>query len=336
MKIDNHISELLYCHDCVIVPGFGGFIGNYQPARIHPTQHTFYPPSKKISFNKNLLLNDGLLANHIALRESASYPEAVRQIGAYVSGAQTELDKGARFAIEKVGVLYYDPEKNLRFEADLSVNYLEDSFGMGLIQSPPIRREGFRKTEKRFTDRPLIEPARRRTWVRKHGWKVAAIVPVAAFSIWLSINTTLFSRLNISYGNLNLFHDTALPVKQTPPVPVHETAPPPAPSFVNDSASALPAAADTTATAPADVPPPAIESPGKNFLVIAGCFAVPGNAEKYVKVLRDKGYPASINGTNGAGLTMVAFNSFEGREEAVLELARIKAEYDSTAWLFVR
>ena len=44
MKIEEHISELLFEHDCVIVPDFGGFVCNYAPARIDPVKHLFEPP----------------------------------------------------------------------------------------------------------------------------------------------------------------------------------------------------------------------------------------------------------------------------------------------------
>ena len=61
--IDNYICELLYDHDCVIIPGLGGFIANFEPARIIRKQHTIMPPSKKIAFNGKLKNNDGLLAD---------------------------------------------------------------------------------------------------------------------------------------------------------------------------------------------------------------------------------------------------------------------------------
>ena len=51
MKVEKHISELLYDHDCVIIPELGGFVGNYTPAQIHPVRHTFTPPFKNIIFN---------------------------------------------------------------------------------------------------------------------------------------------------------------------------------------------------------------------------------------------------------------------------------------------
>ena len=80
MKIDRHISNLLYDHDCVIVPSFGGFLVSYQPAQLQSIQHTFYPPSKKIAFNVFLKNNDGLLANFIAHKESLTYAEALKGI----------------------------------------------------------------------------------------------------------------------------------------------------------------------------------------------------------------------------------------------------------------
>ena len=54
MKIEEYISDLLFEHDCVIVPDFGGFVCNYGPAAIDPAKHLFEPPAKRILFNKGL------------------------------------------------------------------------------------------------------------------------------------------------------------------------------------------------------------------------------------------------------------------------------------------
>ena len=66
IKIDVYISDLLYSYDCVVIPDFGGFVANYASAKVQAVQHKITPPSKKISFNKNLRTNDGLLNNYIA------------------------------------------------------------------------------------------------------------------------------------------------------------------------------------------------------------------------------------------------------------------------------
>ena len=60
-SVVHYISELLFLHDCVIVPEFGGFIGNRKSAQLNKTTNSLTPPSKQILFNTNLKTNDGLL-----------------------------------------------------------------------------------------------------------------------------------------------------------------------------------------------------------------------------------------------------------------------------------
>ena len=69
-SIDYYINELLYIHDCVIIPGFGGFVGNHISAKLNKASKTLTPPSKQILFNENLKTNDGLLINYILENEN--------------------------------------------------------------------------------------------------------------------------------------------------------------------------------------------------------------------------------------------------------------------------
>ena len=65
-SVSYYISELLFLHDCVIIPDFGGFIGKKRSAILNTTTGTLNPPSKQIVFNKNLNANDGLLISYIS------------------------------------------------------------------------------------------------------------------------------------------------------------------------------------------------------------------------------------------------------------------------------
>lgn len=56
-----HIEILLLENDCVVVPGFGGFIAHYMPAVWNETEEVFYPPVRAIGFNAQLKINDGIL-----------------------------------------------------------------------------------------------------------------------------------------------------------------------------------------------------------------------------------------------------------------------------------
>ena len=96
MDITAFIRELLFGHDCVIVPGFGGFIGNYTPARIDKSTSTFYPPVKQISFNRNLNHNDGLLVGRISESAKINYGDArnlVEEFVSYLSGKNLKKGK---------------------------------------------------------------------------------------------------------------------------------------------------------------------------------------------------------------------------------------------------
>ncbi|MCK5765559.1 MAG: SPOR domain-containing protein, partial [Bacteroidales bacterium] len=68
--IDRYISELLFDHDCVILPGVGGFLTNYSGARIHPIRHSFQPAARTLVFNANLRTNDGLLIDYVSRAQS--------------------------------------------------------------------------------------------------------------------------------------------------------------------------------------------------------------------------------------------------------------------------
>ena len=55
------LRELLFVQECVIIPGFGGFLTKYKSADIDYLNYTITPPTKSISFNRQLRNDDGLL-----------------------------------------------------------------------------------------------------------------------------------------------------------------------------------------------------------------------------------------------------------------------------------
>lgn len=78
--IERHIVALLLDNDCVIVPGFGGFMAHNIAASYNEKDNLFIPPSRTIGFNPQLTMNDSLLAQAYVICYDMSYPEALRQI----------------------------------------------------------------------------------------------------------------------------------------------------------------------------------------------------------------------------------------------------------------
>lgn len=154
MKISKYIGDLLFEYECIVIPGLGGFITNDIPAKIQNDQRTFIPPSKKIVFNAFLKTNDGLLINQIAKAENISYSDSKHKVESFVNKCFKALNEGKKINFQKVGILFFDNEKNIQFDPDVNQNYLAESYGMSSFISPPIRRETTRHIiEKKFIDR---------------------------------------------------------------------------------------------------------------------------------------------------------------------------------------
>ncbi|HSZ24486.1 MAG TPA: SPOR domain-containing protein [Cytophagaceae bacterium] len=141
MSIESHIQKLLFEHNCVVIPNFGGFISEYKGVEIHPITHRFTVPSKRIAFNEQLKANDGLLATTIAKAEGKSIAEANECIKNFVASIREELRVNNNYVFYEIGKLFYNIDHKLEFEPDARVNYLEESFGFQELFFKPIDRK---------------------------------------------------------------------------------------------------------------------------------------------------------------------------------------------------
>ncbi len=235
MKIENHISQLLFKHDCVIIPQFGGFVGNYKPATLDRIQNKFSPPSKEISFNKNLIHNDGLLANHISISENVGYEEANIILKKYSDDLKSDLRNGKKIIFEEVGTLAFDENRNILFEPGYSKNYLLSSFGLTSFHSPKIKNISTESQaplrenapEIKFIDRPpagmenTAGKNKKITVSRKRVKKIilysAVAFPLICFLLWIPFNLKKLDSPGqnagtINYSNLFSFGPKNLPV----------------------------------------------------------------------------------------------------------------------------
>jgi len=182
------IRELLFGHDCVIVPGFGGFIGNYSPARIDKSTSTFYPPLKQISFNRNLNNNDGLLIGKISSSSGLNYGDARNIVEEFVSGVRRKLEKGEKVVFDNVGSFINNQEGNIQFEPDRDVNYYLDSYGLESFQCLPLVGYDVRKRIIRQKDKDPVAQVS----VRKILWRAAVIIPLLSLLVIVPLKTDLF------------------------------------------------------------------------------------------------------------------------------------------------
>ena len=136
-KFIDYISDLLFLHDCVIIPDFGGFICNYKSAYIDAESGVICPPGKDILFNRNLTHNDGLLVNWIADKENISYDKASKQLTLFCEDLKIRLNQKQRVVFGDIGVFFTDRRFNIIFEPGKN-NFFSEAFGMEAIAMEPF------------------------------------------------------------------------------------------------------------------------------------------------------------------------------------------------------
>ena len=80
IELAQHIEVLLLENDCVIVPGFGGFIAHYAPAMRVAEENLFLPPTRTIGFNPQLTLNDGVLVQSYMAVYDTNFSDATKMV----------------------------------------------------------------------------------------------------------------------------------------------------------------------------------------------------------------------------------------------------------------
>lgn len=133
MSLESHLQTLLYDHDCVVIPAFGGFLTRYRSAHIHPVQGTVVPPSKILTFNRQLVANDGLLAQEIQRAEGGTMDEAHTRLQHRVAQMEADLAERKRVELQGIGVVYTDQAGNYRFSPAGDLNFLSESFGLSPV-----------------------------------------------------------------------------------------------------------------------------------------------------------------------------------------------------------
>ncbi len=341
MEIRNCIAELLSEHDCVIIPGFGGFIGNYTPARIDPVNHTFHPPSKQLLFNVNLRHNDGLLATRISTTLSISYHDASRIAEGFSDECIQVLNSGESLQFPRIGRLFAGNEGNIQFEQHKTSNLLTDSFGLGTFISPPVSQTASRGNLRR-KKAVTINTVKRGFRIPKiFRWAAVLAIPIAIAGV---IGVMQYDKISTRYANnagilssvFSRFSSASLFEKKSVPSGIK----PIATTSQGDSKTVDPPVEEQTGkeivaeTASAAV----VETvnSGDRFAVIIGAFKLEENAEKLILELQAKGIGASVYDQSRSGLYRVTMGTFSNRKEALQLLASAQSTGFQGAWLLAK
>jgi hypothetical protein len=121
------LEHLLYDHECVIIPQFGGFVVNAQDYEFNAKESKIYPKRKCVAFNEKLKTDDRFLTTEWALKKSLSHKEASIEIAAISKDLKSLIVSQGSLTFGQLGTFTLNTENRLSFtpnpdfNADLSV-----------------------------------------------------------------------------------------------------------------------------------------------------------------------------------------------------------------------
>ena len=136
------LPGMFWDHDCVMLPGLGGFVCNPRSAWYDEAKRQIVPPSRDVLFNPRLTTNDGVVANELMAKHGLAYGEALKAVESLVDHVLAGLDKGETVEMPGLGKLYREEDQQLRFMADVEFEQMLQSFGHASI--PLAAREAVR------------------------------------------------------------------------------------------------------------------------------------------------------------------------------------------------
>ena len=331
------IIQLLLRHNCVVVPGFGGFVAKQVAAEIDLDKGLLAPPKKALLFNRFLLTDDGLLLAEFARLRGLYYEEAKAQLQAHTDALQRQLSAGETIQLPKLGTFSKQPDGQISFEQDRFFNLLLSSYGLANLNfvAQPIQAA---------QETPIIE-LQPQSEPNKINWtRVAAaacLLPFAFYSFWIPTQTNALQSGLFSSSDFNPLHQQDAPAYAKSSIDYTATASQQeaAPEFEEGSkirfeayewqpgytfmvkVPAVPAQRITQQTVPQPTNPNQIEvSAPAAYDFIVGCFSNLQNAQNLQLKLKRDGFAARL--IQNGPLTKVS----AGAAQNLTELQQLKQQ----------
>jgi hypothetical protein len=201
------VIQLLLRHNCVVVPGFGGFVAKQVSAELDFQKGILSPPKKALLFNRFLLTDDGLLLAEYARQYGLYYEDAKGQLQAFTDSLQRQLLNGETIKLAKLGSFTRQSDGQITFEQDRFFNLLLSSYGLTNLNfvSKPVEI---------VEESPIIElapvvGASKIQWARMAA--AACFLPLAFYSFWIPTQTNALQSGLFSSSDFNPMHEQVEP-----------------------------------------------------------------------------------------------------------------------------
>jgi len=337
LRIITHIERLLLVHDCVIVPGFGGFVLQAVSAVYDEKEHLFNPQRKEIVFNVTLQHNDGLLSESYMQMYDVNYRKAQLMLEEDVADMKVVLQEDKKLSLGVLGSFSLGMEGQVIFHPGESDAFSVGSYGLVSFNFPQLqpvlveREEVALLTRKRKKD-ILYIPVNRKLL------RVAA-ASAAAVALFLLVSTPVKDVNQAAYTAS--FVPTEMVVKSAPEIkPAEEIA---SEETIAPEINEVKTERKVAAVAPSRevkrqkiTPEPAIAKPNlKMYHIVIASFPTEDQADKYIAGV-DRQECKHVSKVVRDGKYRIYADKFDNREQAESYMATLRMnEKYKDAWLFI-
>ncbi|MEN9510639.1 MAG: hypothetical protein RLZZ370_458 [Bacteroidota bacterium] len=201
------VEKLVRHHECVVVPGLGGFITRDHSASLNRFNGQLKPNSRTIFFNDILRQDDGILLNAMSSELGISYVEAQELVHGEVQDLLRRCASHEQQVFGILGSFYLNQHDKLFFLPSVTLNLSDISYGLKPVQLEAVVETLTREIRKPIptqvistpttatTAAPIsIAPEPEHTSKRTQLWKVAAAVAMLSLSTAAGIRITHFLK----------------------------------------------------------------------------------------------------------------------------------------------
>jgi nucleoid DNA-binding protein/cell division protein FtsN len=353
--VQYHIKELLFEQDCVVIPDFGGFVTNFDCAKIDVSNRFITPPQKWLAFNSLLKNDDGLLANYIAQEEQITREQASLKIKSFVEDTKRYINHDNNYQIEGLGIFSQNEENKIQFQPQ-NRNFYSESFGMEnlwLKKTPSIQNE------LQVVEKPVVvsdttvqqvfasqdrEPTveiweeeeqpnfRKKTFSKVLPSNVLPYVYGVVGSALLATTIYLYDNSKANLGSFNPFKSS----KSLSPAVVKTVDEFKVEKDLTETKTVTPKAFENEKTVVEPAVTETIISNEKRFFVITGSFGSKKNAKKLLNTLKKKGFEDAsiIYPVNNEKLIKVSAGGFNSETQAEQEASKVADAINQATWIY--
>lgn len=350
--VQNHIKELLFEQDCVVIPDFGGFVTNFDCAKINLTNRFIAPPQKWLAFNALLKNDDGLLSNYIAKEENISLSQANLKVKTFVEDTRKHLRFDKTYSIEGLGTFSQNDEEKIQFQPKPTNNFYSESFGMEniflkkpeslqnelqvVLQPKVVSNTTIQQVFANDDREPMAEVMEDEEAYSYQRGRFSTVLPYVYGifgSVLLVSAIYLYDNQKVNLSSFNPFQsqniahqelDIIVREKNSFEIPEKVVVSEKKPTFVEKKVIST------------EMVKNAINESDNRFFIISGSFGSKQNAKKLLNSLKNKGFENAeiIYPKRNEKLIKVSAGGFRNESDAEQEALKVAESMNQATWIY--